>query len=73
MIGGVLGLIFGIALTRIFITAMGAISGYALDFVRPMRAVWLSIVVALVISQIAVLMPAAKAARTPVLRAIQHE
>jgi len=58
MIGGVLGLVFGIALTRIFITAMGAMSGYVLNFVFSMRVVWLSIVVALVISQIAVLMPA---------------
>ena len=72
-IGGLLGLGFGVALTWIFLQAMGAMSGYALDFVLPLRTVWLAVIVALAMSQLAALLPALRAARTPVLRAIQHE
>jgi putative ABC transport system permease protein len=73
VIGGLLGLGFGVALTWIFLQAMGAMSGYALDFVLPQRAVWLAVIVALAMSQLAALLPALRAARIPVLRAIQHE
>jgi len=73
MIGGLLGLGFGIALTQIFLSAMGAMSGYELDFVMPIRAIWLSLVVALAISQLAALIPAIRAARTPMLSAIHYE
>jgi len=73
MIGGLLGLGFGIALTQIFLSAMGAMSGYELDFVMPVKAIWLSLIVALAISQLAALIPAIKAARTPMLTAIHYE
>jgi putative ABC transport system permease protein len=73
IIGGVLGLGFGIALTQIFLSAMGAMSGYELDFVMPVRAIWLSLVVALTISQLAALIPAIRAAKTPMLSAIHYE
>jgi putative ABC transport system permease protein len=73
LIGGFLGLGFGLVLTRIFLAAMGAMSGYALDFVLPVRAIWLSPAAALVISQLAALVPAVRAARTPILSAINYE
>jgi len=73
IIGGLLGLGFGLALTRIFLAAMRAMSGYALDFVMPGRAIWLSAIVALAISQLAALVPALRAARTPMLSAIHYE
>jgi putative ABC transport system permease protein len=73
IIGGLLGLGFGLVLTRIFLAAMGAMSGYALAFVMPVRAMWLSLIVALVTSQLAALLPAVRAARTPMLSAIHYE
>jgi putative ABC transport system permease protein len=73
IIGGMLGLGFGLALTRIFLAAMEAMSGYALDFVMPGRAIWLSVMVALATSQLAALLPALRAARTPMLSAIHYE
>ncbi len=73
VIGAILGIGFGLALTRIFLEAMGAMSGYSLDFIMPVRAIWLGLIVALVISQIAALFPAIKAAKTPVLTAIHYE
>jgi putative ABC transport system permease protein len=73
IIGGLLGLGFGLVLTRIFLASMGAMSGYDLDFVLPVRAMWMSLVVALATSQLAALIPALKAARTPVLTAIHYE
>jgi len=64
---------FGLALTQIFLSAMGAMSGYELDFVMPVRAIWMSLVVALAVSQLAALIPAIRAAKTPMLSAIHYE
>lgn len=73
IIGGLLGLGFGILLTHIFLAAMGAMSGYDLEFILPVKAMWFSVIVALVTSQIAALIPAIRASRTPVLSAIHYE
>ncbi len=73
IIGGILGIGFGLVLTRIILLSMGAMSGYALDFVFPVNAVWIGIVIAIVMSQVAALLPALKAARTPMLDAIRYE
>ena len=73
IIGGLLGLVFGIVLTRIFLDSMAGMSGYKLTLVIPMQTYWIGVVVALVVSQAAALMPALRAARTPVLEAIHYE
>ena len=73
LIGGVLGLAFGLLLTWILLATMGAMSGYSLDFVLPIRALWMSILVAVVTSLIAALLPAMRAAKTPMLSAIHYE
>ena len=73
LIGGLLGLGLGLLLTKILLGAMGAMSGYALGFVLPEKAIWMSIIVALVTSQIAALLPAIRGARTPMLAAIHYE
>jgi putative ABC transport system permease protein len=73
VIGGVLGLGFGILLIRIFLAAMGAMSGYDLDFVLPMRTLWMSPIVALITAQLAALFPALRGAKTPILTAIHYE
>lgn len=73
IIGGLLGLVLGLLLTKILLSAMGAMSGYSLEFIMPTKALWMSIVVALVTSQLAALLPAIRAAKTPMLSAIHYE
>jgi putative ABC transport system permease protein len=73
MIGGVLGLGFGAVLTRIFLWSMTAMSGYKITFVLPVEAVWVSLLIALVVSQLAAILPARRAARTKILEAIHYE
>ena len=73
VIGGLIGLIFGVLLSRIFLAGMTAMSGYKLDFIVPMGGVLMGLVIALGISQMAAFQPARKAARTNVLEAIRYE
>lgn len=73
IIGGLLGIVFGVLLTRIFLASMADMSGYKLTMVIPTATYWVSITVALVVSQLAALLPALRAARTPVLEAIHYE
>ncbi len=73
VIGGLIGLVFGVLLSKIFLTGMTAMSGYKLDFIVPLGGVLTSLIVALVISQLAAIQPARRAARTNVLVAIRYE
>ena len=73
IIGGILGLVFGVLLTQIFLESMKAMSGYSLALVIPSHTVYTAVVVALAVSQLAALVPAVRAARTPVLEAIHYE
>jgi len=73
LIGGVSGLCFGIVLTRIFLWSMTAMSGYKVNFVMPVQAVVAGLAIALVVSQIAAMLPARRAARARILEAIQFE
>ncbi len=73
VIGGLIGLLFGILLSRIFLAGMTAMSGYKLDFIVPIDGVIVGLVISLVISQVAAFQPARKAAKTNVLEAIRYE
>jgi putative ABC transport system permease protein len=73
VIGGLVGLVFGILLSRIFLAGMSAMSGYSLEFTVPIEAVILGLIVALVVSQIAAIQPSRRAANTNVLEAIHYE
>ena len=73
LIGGVLGLGFGILLTRIFLWSMTAMSGYKINFVMPVGAVIAGLLIALVVSQLAAIFPARRASRTQILDAIHYE
>jgi putative ABC transport system permease protein len=72
-IGGLLGLATGIVLARILFIGMTTMSGYQLSFVLPPQAVWLSLVIALIVSQVAAIPPALRAARIRILEAVQYE
>lgn len=73
LVGGLLGLGFGILLARIFLFAMTAMSGYRLDFVVPVQGIMTGIFIAVIISQLAALIPAQRAARLNTLEAIHYE
>ena len=73
LLGGVIGIGLGILLTRLFLFGMTAMSGYKLTFVMAPEGVVSALVIALVISQLAALLPALRAAGTPILEAIQFE
>ncbi len=73
MIGGILGVGFGIVLSKIFMQAMTAMSGYNLTYILPTSRILIALVIAFVISQLAAFLPALRAARIHVLEAIHYE
>ena len=73
IIGGVLGLVFGILLSRIFIYAMIAIAGYRLNLVIPLSAVIIGVIISIVVSQFAAIQPARQAANINILEALHYE
>lgn len=73
IIGGLMGLVFGLLLTKIFLASMTAMSGYSLDLIITSKTVVTAVIVSLVVSQLAAALPATRAARTPVLEAIHYE
>lgn len=73
VMGGVLGVLLGIALSRVFLLAMMAMSGYELEFLMPVGGVMSGLLVALIASQFAAILPALRAARLHVLEAIHYE
>lgn len=73
IVGGLLGLLFGALLSKIFLEAMMAMSGYRLTFILPFEGLVVSVVLALVISQLAALIPGLRAARTSIMEAIHYE
>ena len=73
IIGGIMGVIFGVVLARIFMLAMTAMSGYQLEFVLPSQKIWIALFIAVVISQVAAFFPSIRAARIRILEAIQYE
>ncbi|MFN2197869.1 MAG: ABC transporter permease [Anaerolineales bacterium] len=73
LVGGVLGLVFGIILARIFMAAMTAMSGYALEFFLPLDRALLAVLIGAGVANLAALLPAWRAARIRILEAIQFE
>lgn len=73
IMGGLLGLIFGIFLSRIFLFGMAAMSGYRLDLIIPAGGVIAGLVVSILISQLAALQPANRATKINILEAIHYE
>jgi putative ABC transport system permease protein len=73
VIGGVLGLATGVILARILFIGMNTMSGYQLTFTIPPEGIAVSMVMALIVSQIAAISPARRAAKTEILEAIHYE
>jgi putative ABC transport system permease protein len=73
LIGGAMGLVFGMLLSRLFLSAMTNMSGYSLTYVLPLENILLALLIAFLTSQVAAFLPTARAARTRILEAIQYE
>jgi putative ABC transport system permease protein len=73
VIGSVLGLVFGVILSRIFLQAMTTMSGYRLTYLLPVQRVLIALVVAILVANIAAILPAMRAARIRILEAIHYE
>lgn len=73
LVGGFMGMVFGLTLTWVFLSGMTAMSGYKLDFVVPVQGILVALVLAVIISQAAAVFPARRAAHTRILDAIHYE
>jgi len=72
-IGGVFGLAFGYVLSHVFVSALNSLSGYNLQYIFALSTFISGAFIALVVSQVAALYPAWKAAGVNVVEAIKHE
>ncbi len=73
LIGGVLGLVFGLFLSALVVTGSAGGEGIAVAFVVPREAILVTLIMALVVSQLAAVWPARRAATLPIIEAIQFE
>jgi putative ABC transport system permease protein len=73
LLGGVLGIIFGLFLSRLFLASMATMSGYSLSFVLPWPRVVAGLIVSIIISHLAAILPARRATQVQILDAIRFE
>jgi putative ABC transport system permease protein len=73
LVGGLLGLVFGVILSRIFLLSMTAMSGYQLTYILPTQGIIVGLVLAIVVAHVAATLPARRAARVRILDAIHYE
>lgn len=73
LIGGLFGVGFGLLQSRLFLTAANTMQGYELSYVLPTQGIVIGFLIALVVSQLAAIWPAQRAARISIIEAIQFE
>jgi len=73
LLGGTFGLLSGVLLSRIIIFGMKAMAGYNLVFAVPSDWLLFSFMAALIISQLAALLPARRAVKIEILDALHYE
>jgi putative ABC transport system permease protein len=71
--GGVYGLLFGLFLSRVLLMALNAIHGYDLTYVVPMQGIIISLLIALLVSQLAAIWPARRASGVRLVETIHFE
>jgi putative ABC transport system permease protein len=72
-VGGVMGLALGLLMSRTVLSSMNSMAGFSLTYVFSAEGFVVGLVIALVVSQLAALWPARRAARLRVIEAIQFE
>jgi putative ABC transport system permease protein len=73
LIGGVMGLVFGVVISRLFLSAMTSMSGYRLTFVLLLENILATLLIAFLTSQLAAFLPTLRASRTRILEVIQYK
>ena len=73
IVSALYGILFGYILSRVLLTAANLISGYDLQYAFNFRPYLLSLLIALLVSQLAALAPARRAARTNIIYALKHD
>jgi putative ABC transport system permease protein len=73
LMGGVLGLGLGLVLSRMFIVVVRHLMDYELTYRLSASALISSVVIALVVSQLAALIPAVQAGRRPIIAGLKEE
>ena len=73
LIGGAFGIAFGLFLSRLFLIAITQVQGYELNYVLPTQGIIVSVVIALIVSQLAGLLPARRAAGIRIIESIHFE
>ena len=73
LIGGLFGLVMGLFMSRLFVQSVQMIQGIPLTYMVPAAGILAGLALSLVISQLAALWPAQRAARIQVIEALQYE
>jgi putative ABC transport system permease protein len=73
LIGGSIGLAFGLFLSHAVLRTINTMMGYELTYALPARGVVVSLFIALIVSQLAAVWPARRAAGMRIIEAIQFE
>jgi putative ABC transport system permease protein len=73
LVGGSVGLVFGLFLSHAVLSTINSMMGYELTYAVPMQGIAVSLVIALIVSQLAALWPARRAAQMRIIEAIQFE
>lgn len=73
IIGGVLGILFGLFQSRLFVLGANRTQGYQLGHVLPVEGLVIGLLIALVVSQLAAVWPARRASTLRIIEAIQYE
>jgi putative ABC transport system permease protein len=73
VMGGVFGMVYGLFLSQVFIGAANTTQGFRLSSIVPVQALVAGLLIGIVASQVAALLPARRAARLEVIEAIQYE
>jgi putative ABC transport system permease protein len=73
LVGGIIGLVFGLFLARILIIVMAVFRSYQLPYIIPSESIIITLILALLVSQLAAIWPAHRAAKLRIIEAIQYE
>ena len=73
VMGGLYGLLFGYLIARVLILGMNLMIGYDLSYRFTLQPYLIGIILALVIAQLAAILPARRAAKINIINAIKHE
>jgi len=73
LLGGVAGVLFGAVIARVILLGMTAMSGYRLAYSLPPERILLGVLAAVVIANLAALLPARRATKISIMEAIHYE